>query len=96
MGARSAGGAGAVVVKQTLIALDQLINAIFAGWADETISARAYRLHAKKTRWHVTMHVIDAVFFWQTRHCMQSYVAEQKRRHLPPEYRDDIEDALRD
>ena len=95
MGAGSTGSVG-VVMLQTLIALDQLINAIFGGWADETISARAYRRQAKKTRWYVTMHVIDAVFFWQTRHCMQSYVAEQTRRHLPPEYRDDIEEALRD
>ena len=81
---------------QTLIAIDQLINAIFGGWADETISARAYRLHAKKTRWYITMRIIDAIFFWQPRHCRQSYVAEQERRQLPPEYRDEIEAALRD
>ena len=36
------------------------------------------------------MRVIDALFFWQTKHCMQSYQAEQKRHHLPPHYRDDL------
>ena len=31
-------------VKQVLIALDQLANTLLAGHADETLSARAYRL----------------------------------------------------
>ena len=31
-------------MRQVLIALDQLANAILAGHADETLSARAYRL----------------------------------------------------
>jgi hypothetical protein len=31
-------------MRQVIIALDQLANAILAGHADETLSARAYRL----------------------------------------------------
>ena len=81
---------------QFLIALDQLLNALLGGWADEALSARAFRLHGRKRGWFIAMGLIDALFFWQTRHCMQSYVAEKQRRQLPPEYRDDIEEALRD
>ena len=45
---------------QILIALDQLTNTIFGGWADETLSARCYR----EKRWF--QHVINLLFFWQT------------------------------
>lgn len=38
------------------------------------------------------MELIDAVFFWQAHHCMQAFQAEQKRRHLPPEYRDEMKE----
>lgn len=84
-------------IKQWLIAVDQLINTTwpFSGWADETLSARAYRMHTKRLRWRIAMKLIDAVFFWQVFHCMQAFQAEQKRRHLPPEYRDEqAEDLL--
>jgi hypothetical protein len=75
---------------QILIWIDQGFNVMLGGWADETISARAYRQHTHKTHWYVAMRVIDAVFFWQTRHCMQSYQAERKRHQLPAEYRDNL------
>ena len=74
---------------QALIALDQLINALFfRGWADETISARAYRNSAQgKPKW-VRFHLaIDAIFFWQHRHCERSFHMEQERLHMPPAYR---------
>ena len=80
---------------QFLIALDQLLNALFNGWADETLSARAYRRHAKKTRWYITVKLIDGIFFWQNHHCRNSYLAEQERRQLPPEYRDEQKEDLR-
>lgn len=73
---------------QILIAFDQLINALLWGYADETLSARAYR-HAeikKDRRW--PMMLINSLFFWQDNHCKQSYESELKRAHLPPSMRD--------
>ena len=73
---------------QILVAVDQLINALLCGYADETLSARAYR-HAeiKKDRcW--PMRLIDALFFWQDGHCKQAYESEVTRAQLPPEERD--------
>ena len=74
-------------MKQVLIAFDQLFNALLGGWADETLSARAYRLSGDSLRWYITMRVIDALFFWQEAHCYASYDSERERRHLPVEYR---------
>lgn len=33
--------------KQVLVALDQLVNALFGGWADETLSSRCWRKRDK-------------------------------------------------
>jgi len=79
-------------MKQFLIALDQLINTIFMGYADETISAKAFRLHTKKHSWLLIKNIVDTIFFWQDGHCRQSYQSEKERRQLPPEYRDSIKD----
>lgn len=75
--------------KQTIIALDQLVNTLIpGGWADETISARAYRNSSNGHRgWYRAMRVIDGIFFWQPGHCKESHKAEQVRMHLPPAYR---------
>lgn len=73
---------------QALVALDQLVNALLWGFADETLSARAYR-HAeikKDRRW--PMWIIDHLFFWQDQHCKAAYEAELERAHLPPGMRD--------
>lgn len=72
--------------KQVMIAFDQLANAVAAGWADETISARAYRQRAKP-RWKRAMRFIDAMFFWQRDHCRNAYLGEIKRAQQPPAYR---------
>lgn len=74
-------------LKQIGIAFDQLINAILGGWADESISSRAWRLRHRSPyrgyRW-----LIDALFFVHEReHCRQSYEAERQRSQLPPELR---------
>ena len=66
---------------QVLIAIDQLANALFGGFADESISARAYR-----SGWKVRERLINALFFDQN-HCENSYLSEVKRSQLPPEYR---------
>ena len=72
-------------MRQVLIALDQLANAILAGHADETLSARAYRLSRDRGR-HWPRRVIDALFFWEPGHCEKSYQSERLRRHLPFDY----------
>lgn len=72
-------------VKQVLIALDQLANTLLAGHADETLSARAYRLSRDRGR-HWPRRVIDAIFFWDENHCERSYQSERLREHLPFDY----------
>lgn len=76
-------------MKQFLIAVDQLANTLIPiaddgfGMADESISARAWRLRDKSNAWRW----IDRVFFWDKRHCEQSYNSELLRTQLPKGYR---------
>ena len=78
-------------MKQFLIALDQLINTLIPasgegfGKADETISARAWRLR-ERGPWNVALIVIDFLFFFDKNHCEKSYLSEAKRKQLPTEY----------
>lgn len=77
---------------QPLIAFDQLLNTLVwaegegFGKADETISARCWRLRKKNWRWSVARNTVDKLFFWQKDHCKSAYESELQRRHLPPEY----------
>jgi hypothetical protein len=72
--------------KAILIAVDQLANAIFGGWPDETISSRAWRWELDGVRsW--PRRLIDALFCWDKDHCYQSYESERMGRQLPPELR---------
>lgn len=73
-------------LSNVLISVDQMINSLIGGQADETLSARAWRLRLVSPYWRVAQVVIDALFFWQTEHCKESYFAEFERKHLPPEY----------
>lgn len=56
---------------EVFVAVDQVVNAIFGGYSDETISARSYRLGSKaKARdewdqWRITWVIADALFVWQ-------------------------------
>lgn len=76
-------------VNQSWIAFDQWANAFFfGGWADETISARAYRNAAQGVpKWERLRRVIDGLVFWEADHCRQSYLSEVNRQHVPPAYR---------
>jgi len=74
-------------LKQVGIAFDQLLNALFLGFADETLSARSYRMSDERFRWYLMMRFIDALFFWEEDHCYKSYTSEVERKHLPKEYR---------
>ena len=72
--------------RKILIAIDQLVNAIFNGWPDETLSSRAWRWELNgKRRW--PRKVIDTLFFWEKDHCLGSYENERNGRQLPPELR---------
>ena len=74
-------------MKQFLIALDQLFNTLIYvakdgfGFADETLSARSWRLREQSS-----LYVwIDRLF--GENHCKESYESEVLRKHLPSEYR---------
>ncbi len=75
-------------LRAILIALDQLLNTLFGGWPDETISSRAYRWDISGAR-HWPRRWIDRVAGWlrDVDHCHQSYVSERVGRQLPPELR---------
>lgn len=90
------------------IAVDQLLNVFPCfGYADETLSARAYRA-SKNNRYpgKLLMPLIDLLFAWQepddevnekagaiiTRHCQRAYWKEILRRSLPPEYREKVKE----
>ena len=73
-------------LKNILIATDQLVNAIFNGWPDETLSSRAYRWDASgKRAW--PRKLIDALLFFDPNHCWESFESERIGRQLPPEAR---------
>ena len=69
-------------IKQILIAIDQLANAVIGGWADETLSSRAWREDRRRL-----VVFIDFLFFWEENHCEASYISERERMQLPPEFR---------
>ncbi len=73
-------------IKQVAIAFDQLVNTMFGGWADETLSSRAWRWHRNKKRsW--PKRLIEGVFFWEKHHCRKSYESEVGRLQCPVEMR---------
>lgn len=73
---------------QNLIALDQQLNTLLGGMADETLSARAHRMREKQQKyWGWTANFIDFIFFWEKNHCFMAYQYEIRRRQLPEAYR---------
>lgn len=68
-------------MRQVLIALDQLANTLVGGYADETISARAYRKGWKRREAFINW------LFRDQNHCLDSYNSELLQRHLPNAYR---------
>ena len=74
-------------IKQNLIAIDQLLNTILFGYADETLSARAWRTEQDgKLFGKFFRPIIDFIFFFQKNHCHRSYISEVKRKHLNNHY----------
>ena len=73
---------------QCAIAVDQFFNALLCGgYADETMSANAYRMEQKGRPAGFLRKVIDTLFFWQPNHCEEAYLSEKFRRQSPPEER---------
>ena len=73
-------------IKQFFIAFDQTLNTLFGGWADETLSSRAWRHYENGSRkWPKIL--IDSILFFDKDHCHQSYLSEIERRQLPPSMR---------
>ena len=71
-------------LKNILIALDQLLNALLGGAPDETLSSRAHRAReAGKPGWRHVARVIDTLLWFDREHCRTSYEAERQRRQLP-------------
>ena len=66
--------------KNLLIAIDQLINALFGGPCDETISAMAHRRGWKR---------LERLINWLFRdplHCAKAYLSEVEGSQNAPEY----------
>lgn len=74
---------------QVLIALDQLVNALLGGWADETLSSRAWRMEVKGRPWGRVMRPLIDVLAWpfEHDHCRLSFESERTQRQHPPELR---------
>lgn len=77
-------------MSQPLIAFDQFVNTLVYikgdgwGYADETLSARAYRLRELSS---LPYKLINGLFFWQDDHCKQAYYSEVFNKQLPESYR---------
>lgn len=79
-------------LKQLLICLDQLVNVLiglvcgYRSFADETLSAKAYRLELERGRpW--ARKLVDGILWFDKDHCKESYESEILRRQLPPSMR---------
>lgn len=75
------------MVIQLLIWLDQGLNVLTGGYADEVLSARLYRNRHRSWWWAFWHAAVNLLFFWQDEHCRQSYLSEMARRHMPRSYR---------
>lgn len=74
--------------KAICIGLDQLINALFGGWPDETISSRAWRWELAGVRsWPRRLLDGLALILGDKDHCRESFESERLGRQLPPELR---------
>lgn len=77
---------------QLWIALDQVGNVLVScafgedAWADETLSAHAWRWHLEGVRdWPYRL--IDVMLFWQKGHCRSAYESEVGGLQLPEQER---------
>lgn len=74
-------------IKQNLISFDQFINTLLGGYADETLSARAWRTEQKgKIFGKFFRPLIDTLLFFDKDHCYKSYLSELNRKQLSKDY----------
>ena len=67
-----------------LIALDQFLNAVTGGFADETLSSRIYReARTGRRGWVVAEKCVNRLFFWQSEHSRRAWLRERQRAHFP-------------
>ena len=74
-----------------LIAIDQLIAAITLSWPKATLSAWAWvweNSYPKKRVWPRKM--IDTIFFWDEKHCYNSWISELEHLHYPDGFLDPV------
>ena len=64
-------------ISNLLITLSQALNSIVLfGNPNETFSARAWRGRTSSKAWKTTVKVIDALYFWEEDHCLNSHLAD--------------------
>lgn len=72
-----------------LLAIDQLFNTILGGYADETLSSRAWRSYAKNKIFGLIFRpTIDLLFFFENDHCYNAYISELRRKQMPSEFQE--------
>lgn len=71
---------------RVLIAIDQLVNTLFGGMPDETISAKLWRLRYRQP-YKILRYIVDTLFWFDKDHCRTSYESEIKKTQLPSNYR---------
>lgn len=76
-----------IYIFNILVAFDQLINTLLAGYADETLSSRAHRAYIANKPLRFFRYIINGLFWWQTDHCLSAYNYEKRRQDVPPELR---------
>jgi len=59
-----------------LIAIDQLVNAILLGDADETISSRLGKNYPKLSK------VVNFIFFWDKSHCQEAIEEDEGKNAI--------------
>ncbi|MDB4311862.1 hypothetical protein N9937_00390 [bacterium] len=85
----------------TLLAVDQLFNAMVNASPDETFSAACFRKGSRrgvdaKKRWLLMESLVNNLFFWdkeiqdgkKVKHCQLSWQSELARKHFPNEYKE--------
>lgn len=89
---------------QFLISVDQTINTLTwakfegFGFADETLSARMWRLKHSPS-WNTARKIVDFVFehaFNDLNHCQRSFYDEYFKHQLPEDYRNIINGHIPD
>jgi hypothetical protein len=89
-------------IKNGLIALDQLLNALLGGACDETLSSRTYRMaRIRGGGWADFECLVNTLFYsdreGEIRHCELSYMVEMASGHMPKALRREmlrIQEAL--